>query len=138
MTTEQRVTDIEVWINNNKDSVARVNGLVSSVDGRLTQLAQRLAQVEQITDATLTSNVKDLVDRVKLDEAKATVESGRIDKIETERAQMISQLETIVTQMKDNMSETHKAIKAGMDQMQVSLNTAQAHVMQTAQDEAGK
>ena len=62
MTTEQRVTDIETWLNKNKDAVSLINGLVSSVDGRLTQLAQGLTQVEQITDATLTSNVKDLVD----------------------------------------------------------------------------
>ena len=31
-----------------------------------------------------------------------------------------------------------KQIKAAMDQMQISLNTAQAQVMQTAQDGAGK
>ena len=44
-------------------------------------MAQRLAQVETITDAVLTSNVTDLVDRVKMNEAKAAVESGRIDKL---------------------------------------------------------
>ena len=87
MATEQRLSDIENWINTNKDSVATFNG-------RLGALARRLAQVETITDATLTSNVKDLVDRVKMDEAKAATESGRIDKIETERAQMVNQLGT--------------------------------------------
>ena len=131
MTTEQRVSDIENWINANKD-------LVEAFNGRLGTLAQRLAQVDTITDATLTSNVKDLVDRVKMDEAKAATESSRIDKIETERAQMVNQLETIVTQIKDNMGETNKAIKAAMDQMQISLNTDQAQVMQTAQEGAGK
>ena len=131
MTTEQRLSDIENRLNTNKD-------LITSFNGRLGVLARRLSQVETITDAALTSNVKDLVDRVKMDEAKATTESGRIDKIETERIQMVNQLETIVTQMRDNMSETSKAIKAGMDQMQLSLNTAQAQVIQTAQDEAGK
>ena len=39
--------------------------LVAAFNGRLGTLAQRLAQVETITDATLTSNVKDLVDRVR-------------------------------------------------------------------------
>ena len=131
MTTEQRLSDIENWINTNSDSVDTFNG-------RIGALAQRLAQVETSTDATLTSNVKDLADRVKMDEAKAASESARIDKIETERAQMVNQLETFVTQIKDNMSETIKAIKAAMDQMQMSFNTAQAQVMQTAQDGAGK
>ena len=97
-----------------------------------------LRRLYYITDATLTSNARDLVDRVKMDEAKAATESSRIDKIETERAQMVNQLETIVTQIKDNMSETNKAIKAAMDQMQTSINAAQAQVMQTAQDGAGK
>ena len=138
MTTEQRVTDIETSINGNKDSVAMFNGLVTSVNGRIGALAQRLAQVETITNATLTSNVKDLVDRVKMDESKAAVESGRIDQIETQRIQMVNQLGPIVTQMNDNMSETNKSIKAAIDQMQLSLNTAQAQVTQTARDEAGK
>ena len=102
MTTEQRLSDIESWINTNRDSVDTFNG-------RIGALAQRLAQVETITDATLTSNVKDLVDRVKMDEAKAATESARIDKIETDRNQMVNQLETIVTQIKDNMNETSKA-----------------------------
>ena len=119
MTTEQRLSDIENWLNNNKDTVVSFNG-------RLNTLAQRLAQVEQITDTALTSSVKDLVDRVKMDEATAAVESGRIDKIETERTQMVSQLGTVVTQMSDNMIETNKSIKAGMDQMQLSLNDAQS------------
>ena len=70
--------------------------------------------METITDAVLTSNVTDLVDRVKMNEAKATVESGRIDKVETERTQMVNRLETIVSQMRDHMSETSKAIKAGI------------------------
>lgn len=131
MTTEQRLSDIENWLNTDKDTVASFNG-------RLNTLAQRLAQVEAITDATLTSNANDLVDRVKMDEAKAAAESGRIDKIEAERAQMVNQLETMVTKMKDNMSDTHQAIKAGMEQMQVSLNQAQAQMVQTAKDEAGK
>ena len=131
MTTEQRLSDIENWLNNNKDTVASFNG-------RLNTLAQRLAQVEQITDATLTSSAKDLVDRVKMDEARAATESGRIDKIESERTQTVSQLETIVSQMRNHMSETSKAIQAGMDQMQLSINAAQAQVMRTAQDEAGK
>ena len=138
MPTEQRVTEIENLVNANKDSVGMFIEIVASFNGRLGVLAQRIAQVETITDATLTSNVKDLVDRVKMDEAKATAESGRIGKIETEIIQMVNKLETIVTQMKDNMSDTNKAIKAAMDQMQLSLNTAQAQVMQTAQDEAGK
>ena len=131
MTTEQRLSDIENWLNINKDSVASFNG-------RLNTLAQRLAQVETITDAVSTSNVTDLIDRVKMNEAKAAMESGRIDKVEIERTQMVNQLETIVSQMRDHMSETSKAIKAGMDQMQLSINAAQAQVIQTAQDEAGK
>ena len=69
MTTEQRLSDIENWLNINKDSVASFNG-------RLNTLAQRLAQVETITDAVLTSNVTDLVDRVKMNEAKAACHAG--------------------------------------------------------------
>ena len=79
--TEQRLTDIETWLNSNKDSVSMFAGLMTSINGRLGALAQRIAQ--NITDATLTSNIKDLVDRVKMDEAQAATESGRIDKIET-------------------------------------------------------
>ena len=129
MTMEQRVTDIETWINNNKDSVAIIHGLVTSFNGRLGALARRIAQVETITDATLTSNVRELVDRVKMDEAKATAESGRIDKFATERIQMVSQVETIVTQMKDNMSETNKAIKAAISTFSSIISPAVIEVI---------
>ena len=123
-TPEDRLSALESWVNQNKDSVSMFTGLVQSVNGRLGTIAQRVATNENAV-ATVAAAVQTVNDKTVLNEGKAVTDSGRIDTMEAGRTQVLNQLETIVNKSALDTSETHKAIKAAIDQMQMSVNTAQ-------------
>ena len=135
-TPEDRLSAIEMWVNQNRDAVSMFTGLVSSVNGRLGTIAQRVATGEnQMT--TLADAITKVNDKSQLTENKATVDSGRIDAMEAGRTQVVNQLETIVNKSAADTTETHKAITAAIDQMQISVNTAQAQMMQKVKKKQG-
>ena len=78
-TPEDRLSAPEEWINANKDTVAMFTGVVTSINGKLQAIAQRVASSEaaisKVADAVKTVNDK-------TDEKKTVTDSSRIDSME--------------------------------------------------------
>ena len=122
-TLKDRLSALEGWINANKDSVVTFTGVATSINGKLQEIAQRVANNETAM-TTIAEAVKTVNDKAYMNEKKTTSDSSRIDSMEAGRTQVLNQLEAIVNKAAGDASETHQAVKAAVDQMQMSINTA--------------
>ena len=130
-TPEERLSALQNLVDQNNDSVTMFTGIVTSVNGRRGTIAQR-GVVNENAIETVAAAVKNVNDKTLLNEGRTASDSSRIDATETGRTQMLNQLETIVSKAAADTSETHKSIKAAIDQMQMSVNTPRTLMMQRA------